>query len=79
MGFYKEFQENDFDLLASKRNLFDRSSKQTYIAMANMMTVASMIGIASCPIEGFKKKEAEELLQKKKITWIVRLFGSHIC
>ncbi len=65
MGFYKEFQENDFDLLASERNLFDWSSKQTYIAMANMMTAASMIGIDSCPIEGFKKNEVEELLQKE--------------
>ena len=38
------------------------SSKQCYIASANMMSYASLIGIDSCPIEGFEKESLEELL-----------------
>jgi len=61
---FKKFQESDFDLLESERTLFDWSCKQTYIAMGNMMTAAAMIGIDSCPIEGFQKKEVEDVLVK---------------
>lgn len=39
------------------------SMKQCYIAAANMMSVAAMIGIDSCPIEGFEKDKVEEILQ----------------
>ncbi len=59
---YKTFQESDFSLLESERAMFDWSSKQTYIALANMMTSAAMIGIDSCPIEGYKAKEMEILM-----------------
>lgn len=38
------------------------SAKQCYIAAANMMSVAAMIGIDSCPIEGFEKDKVEEIL-----------------
>lgn len=62
--FYREFQENDFDLDTDKK-LFDWSSKQTYIALGNMMTSAALIGIDSCPIEGIHQEEAEALLQDK--------------
>ncbi len=61
-GFYKTFQESDFNLMESERAMFDWSSKQTYIALANMMTSAAMIGIDSCPIEGYKAKEMEMLM-----------------
>ncbi|WP_308873933.1 NAD(P)H-dependent oxidoreductase [Thiothrix subterranea] len=36
-------------------NTFAWSSKQCYIALANMMTGAASMGIDSCPIEGFSK------------------------
>jgi hypothetical protein len=62
--FYREFQESDFDLDTDKK-LFDWSSKQTYIALANMMTSAALIGIDSCPIEGFHQEKAEALLKEK--------------
>ncbi len=61
-GFYKIFQESDFNLLESERAMFDWSSKQTYIALANMMTSAAMIGIDSCPVEGYRAKEMEKLM-----------------
>lgn len=38
------------------------SSKQCYLALANMMTGAANLGIDSCPIEGFSKQQVEELL-----------------
>ena len=62
--FYREFQERDFDLDSDKK-LFDWSSKQTYIALGNMMTAAALTGIDSCPIEGFHQEKAEALLQEK--------------
>jgi nitroreductase len=60
--FVKTFQESDFSLLESERAMFDWSSKQTYIALANMMTSAAMIGIDSCPVEGYRAKEMESLM-----------------
>ncbi len=61
--FYREFQENDFDLLKSERAIFDWASKQTYIALGNMMTSAAMIGIDSCPIEGFDMDKVNAVLK----------------
>ena len=62
--FYREFQESDFDLDTDKK-LFDWASKQTYIALANMMTSAALTGIDSCPIEGFLQEKTEALLKEK--------------
>lgn len=59
---YSNFQQHDFNLLESDRAIYDWASKQTYIALANMMTTAAMLGIDSCPIEGFNSKAVEELL-----------------
>ena len=61
-GVYKKFQEADFDLLGSERALTDWATRQTYIPLANMMTAAAMIGIDSCPIEGFDRKQMDSLL-----------------
>jgi nitroreductase len=62
--FYTHFQKDDFNLLESKRATFDWACKQTYIALANMMSSAAMLGIDSCPIEGFNAKELEVIMQK---------------
>ncbi len=62
--FYREFQESDFELDTDEK-LFDWASKQTYIALANMMTSAALIGIDSCPIEGFHQKKTEIVLREK--------------
>lgn len=62
--FYREFQERDFDLGTDKK-LFDWASKQTYIALGNMMTAAALAGIDSCPIEGFHQEKTEVLLKEK--------------
>lgn len=64
---FENFQKHDFKLLESDRAIFDWASKQTYIALGNMMTSAAEIGIDSCPIEGFDKDKAEEVLEKAGI------------
>ncbi|WP_024852162.1 NAD(P)H-dependent oxidoreductase [Hydrogenovibrio kuenenii] len=38
------------------------AGKQAYIALGNMMTAAQMLGVGSCPIEGFMKSEVMEVL-----------------
>lgn len=62
---YKEFQESDLNLFESDRTLFDWASKQTYIALGNMMTAAALIGIDSCPIEGFNYDKAHNILEEE--------------
>ena len=48
--------------LSSDENIYAWTSKQSYIALGNMMTAAAFIGIDSCPIEGFEKENVEEVL-----------------
>ncbi len=50
------------DTLNSNENIYSWTSKQSAIAAANMMTAAASIGIDSCPIEGYDKKQVEEIL-----------------
>lgn len=58
---YKDFQTEHIKILDNERTLFDWASKQTYIALGNMMTGAAMIGIDSCPIEGFSYDEVNRI------------------
>lgn len=66
-GVYSNFQTNDFKLIDSDRAMFDWASKQTYIALANMMTTAAMLGVDSCPIEGFNIEKVEEILSEEGV------------
>jgi nitroreductase len=61
----KSFQESDLPMLDSERALLDWSCRQTYIALGNMMTAAALIGIDSCPIEGFDYKAVNEILHNE--------------
>ena len=61
---FAQFQKHDFDLL-SDRAIFDWSCKQTYIALGNMLTVAALLGVDSCPIEGFDRAAVETLLKNE--------------
>ncbi len=62
---YKDFQTNDMNIADSERALFDWCCKQTYIALGNMMTGAALIGIDSCPIEGFNYDEVNRILAEE--------------
>ncbi|PLS17513.1 NAD(P)H-dependent oxidoreductase [Bacillus sp. M6-12] len=62
---YREFQEEDLNILENERTAFDWASKQTYLALANMMTAAALIGIDSCPIEGFHFNKVQKILTEE--------------
>lgn len=63
LDFYLDLYANHLeDTLSSTENIHHWTSKQIYIAAANMMTAAAFIGIDSCPIEGFEKEKVEEAL-----------------
>ncbi|MDO4641090.1 MAG: NAD(P)H-dependent oxidoreductase [Neisseria sp.] len=59
---YQKFQTDDIKIVDDERAMFDWACKQTYIALANMMTGAALIGIDSCPIEGFQYDEVNRIL-----------------
>lgn len=64
-GKIKSFQETDFDLLSSERALSDWAAKQVYIPLGNMLTAAAMIGIDSCPMEGFNIQAISNILEEE--------------
>lgn len=64
---YKTFQEDDLHLLDNERTMLDWAGKQTYIALANMMTAAALIGIDSCPIEGFSFDQVQKILEEENL------------
>ena len=63
--FFKQFAETNFAIADNPRAFNDWASKQTYIALANMMTAAALVGIDSTPMEGFQKENVEKLLSEK--------------
>jgi len=62
-GVLKKFQDEDFDLY-DDRLLTEWSARQAYIALGNMMSTAALMGIDSCPIEGFEVARTQEVLQE---------------
>ncbi|MGX6992781.1 NAD(P)H-dependent oxidoreductase [Vagococcus penaei] len=62
--FFKQFQEHDFNLTTEK-DIFQWATKQTYIALGNMLTAAAELGIDSCPIEGFNIAQTEDYLSSQ--------------
>jgi len=63
--FYEAFQTKDFNLLESDRAMNDWATKQTYIALGNMMTGAAYMGIDSCPMEGFDMQATTDFIDKE--------------
>ncbi|TFE19833.1 NAD(P)H-dependent oxidoreductase [Cohnella luojiensis] len=64
---YRKFLESDFKLLDREGATDDWAGKQTYIALGNMMTAAALIGIDSCPIEGFEQDPINRILREEGI------------
>lgn len=63
LNFYMDLYASHLkDTLSSDANIEAWTAKQTYIALGNMMTAAAILGIDSCPIEGFEKTKVEEIL-----------------
>ncbi len=61
------FIENDLGYGHNERAKFEWAARQCYIALGNMMTTAALLGIDSCPMEGFKKEEVENFLHAKDL------------
>ncbi len=72
LDFYMDIYAKHLEkTLSSDENIYHWTSKQTYIALANMMTAGAYIGIDSCPIEGFEKEKVEEILALDTSKWQV--------
>ncbi len=61
-AYIERYKTHLSDTFSSDERTYAWSARQTYIALANMMTAAAFIGIDSCPIEGFEKAKVEEIL-----------------
>jgi len=60
---YEKFQTQDFKIEGT-RQVSDWSARQAYIALGNMMTSAALMGIDSCPIEGFEIDKTSQTLEE---------------
>ncbi|WP_425517624.1 NAD(P)H-dependent oxidoreductase [Paenibacillus oenotherae] len=59
---YDHFLKTGFAIEDDPRVMFEWACRQTYLALGNMMTAAAMIGIDSCPIEGFNREKISDVL-----------------
>ena len=62
---FETFQKEDFDLLSTERATFDWASKQSYLALSQMMQVAALRGIDSLAMEGFNRQVVTDLLTER--------------
>lgn len=62
---YNAFFKDDLAIDDNPKAIYDWACKQTYIALGNMMTAAQMLGVQSCPIEGFNYAKMNEALVEK--------------
>ncbi|TKB50729.1 NAD(P)H-dependent oxidoreductase [Ferrimonas aestuarii] len=60
---FQKFQEHDFKI-EGQRQITDWAGKQAYIAAGNVMSVAALMGIDSCPIEGFEMDKTSAVLEQ---------------
>ncbi|WP_251421800.1 NAD(P)H-dependent oxidoreductase [Veillonella agrestimuris] len=74
-GFYKRFTEEDYKTFESERAAFDWTSKQAYIVLGNMLTMAAYEGIDSCPLEGFHQDNMTALLGDELGLFDTKEFG----
>lgn len=78
------FQQDDLDVLENDRTLFDWAGKQTYIALANMLTAAALLGVDATPVEGYNAQALNALLIRRGLIdpaeWgvsVLAQFGVH--
>ena len=61
---FKESIINEFNDM-SNTSIINWSINQAYLALGNLMTVCSVEGIDSCPMEGFLPEKYDEILDLK--------------
>lgn len=81
---FEGFQTNDLHVADNDRTLFDWAGKQSYIALANMLSAAALLGVDATPVEGYNRDALEELLTSEKLydpeEWgvsVLAQFGVH--
>ena len=72
---YAQFTTEDYKTFESDRAAFDWSSKQVYIVMANMMTMAAYEGLDSCALEGFNQDKMTAFLGDELGLFDTKHFG----
>lgn len=75
-AYMARYQNHLKEELKSDEKTFAWTARQTYIALANMMTAAAFVGIDSCPIEGFEKERVEEILCLDTNKWQVSVLAA---
>ena len=63
---YRQLMEGSMLNEARKPHLHDWASRQTYIAMGQLLTAAAVLGIDACPMEGFEPAKYDEILGVRK-------------
>ncbi|MCP9800761.1 NAD(P)H-dependent oxidoreductase [Synechococcus sp. RedBA-s] len=59
---YRELMHKDLVVGHRSAQIDAWSSNQTYIALGNFMTTAALLGVDTCPIEGFSPPDYDRLL-----------------
>jgi nitroreductase len=57
----------------SENNMDIWARKQTYIALGNLLNVCAVIGVDSCPMEGFDANAYDEILNLKETDYTTSL------
>lgn len=58
---FEQFAQDDFHLDTPER-LGAWAARQSYIVLGNLMSASALLGIDSCPIEGFQQDQVEKVL-----------------
>lgn len=60
---YRKFQERESSSVYDTMSIYHWSWRQSYLPLSTMITAASQIGIATCPIEEYNEKQLENMLE----------------
>lgn len=64
---YKIFLEEDYNINSDANNLAGWVGKQSYIPLTNMIIAAHKMGISTCAIEGFRRRDLEDYLSHENL------------
>lgn len=62
MGFYRGMISSDLLEGPRSKNIREWAARQAYIALGNFMTAAALLGVDTCPMEGFDPEKYDEIL-----------------
>lgn len=62
LGFYREMMQKDLIDGPRSQQIERWASNQVYIALGTFMTAAALLGVDTCPIEGFSPAEYDRIL-----------------